>query len=61
MLPSKRVSMGDGGENTILTALVTGGTGLIGRQVVARLKSLGMKVTTISLDSLKVKGADHHI
>lgn len=42
-------------------ALVTGGSGLIGRQVVKKLKLLGMQVETVSLDSLKVEGADHHI
>ena len=42
-------------------ALVTGGTGLIGRQVVAKLKKKGFHVTTVSLDSLKAEGADNHI
>lgn len=41
--------------------LVTGGSGLIGRQVVAKLKEKGCHVTTVSLDSLKVEGADTHI
>ena len=41
--------------------LVTGGTGLIGRQVVQKLKSLGFVVTTASLDTLTVEGADRHI
>jgi GDP-L-fucose synthase len=40
---------------------VTGGTGLIGRQVVNQLKVLGLEVTTVSLDSLSVPGADHHV
>jgi GDP-L-fucose synthase len=44
-----------------LFGLVTGGTGLIGRQVVQKLKSLGFVVTTASLDALTVEGADHHI
>ena len=42
-------------------ALVTGGTGLIGRQVVAKLKSMGLHVTTVSLDSLRVEGSDDHV
>jgi GDP-L-fucose synthase len=42
-------------------ALVTGGSGLIGRQVVQKLKLLGMEVETVSLDSLKVEGADRHV
>lgn len=42
-------------------ALVTGGTGLIGRQVVAQLKKGGFHVTTVSLDSLKVEGSDSHV
>ncbi len=40
---------------------MTGGTGLIGRQVVNQLKVLGLEVTTVSLDSLSVPGADHHV
>jgi GDP-L-fucose synthase len=40
---------------------VTGGTGLIGRQVVNQLKVLGLEVTTVSLDSLSVPGADRHV
>ena len=42
-------------------ALVTGGTGLIGRQVVAQLKKKGFHVTTVSLDSLRVEGSDDHV
>ena len=44
-----------------MIALVTGGTGLIGRQVVSQLKVLGLEVITVSLDSLSVPGADHHV
>ena len=40
---------------------MTGGTGLIGRQVVNQLKVLGLEVTTVSLDSLSVPGADRHV
>ena len=40
---------------------MTGGTGLIGRQVVNQLKVLGHEVTTVSLDSLSVPGADRHV
>ena len=61
-MPSpKSNSLGESAERIGLQTLVTGGTGLIGRQVVKKLKSLGMDVGTVSLDSLKVEGADHHI
>lgn len=42
-------------------AIVTGGTGLIGRQVVRKLKSQGFLVTTVSLDSIHIAGADKHV
>ncbi len=41
--------------------LVTGGTGLIGRQVVDILVSAGAKVKIVSLDKLKVNSAAEHI
>jgi len=44
-----------------LHAIVTGGTGLIGRQVVRKLKSQGFLVTTVSLDSIHIAGADKHV
>ncbi len=44
-----------------MRALVTGGTGLIGRQVVKQLKDLGFAITTVSLDAISVEGSDNHI
>jgi len=55
-------------EEDVLTSfnqkrcLVTGGTGLIGRQVVNILCNVGAKVTIASLDNINVDSrADHHI
>jgi GDP-L-fucose synthase len=48
-------------NNRVLRALVTGGTGLIGRQVVKKLKDLGFAITTVSLDAISVEGSDNHI
>ena len=45
------------GKNT----LVTGGTGLIGRQVVSLLCDAGTRVTTVSLDDIKVDDRAEHI
>ena len=42
-------------------ALVTGGTGLIGRQVVDILCNAGAKVTIVSLDKVKVQELAEHI
>lgn len=42
-------------------ALVTGGSGLIGRQVVEKLAGLGHAVTTVSLDEIRVEGSSHHV
>jgi len=41
--------------------LVTGGTGLIGRQVVAILCDTGARVTTVSLDAIRVNEQAEHI
>jgi len=41
--------------------LVTGGTGLIGRQVVDILCKAGAKVTIVSLDTIKINSAEHLI
>lgn len=46
---------------SMLNALVTGGTGLIGRQVVRKLADSGVAVTTVSLDNISVSGASEHI
>lgn len=40
---------------------MTGGTGLIGRQVVRKLAEVGHLVTTVSLDNISVDGACKHI
>lgn len=45
------------GKNT----LVTGGTGLIGRQVVRLLCDAGAHVTSVSLDAIKVHAAAQHV
>lgn len=45
----------------MLRALVTGGTGLIGRQVVKQLKILGFNVSTVSLDAISIEGSDCHV
>ena len=42
-------------------ALVTGGTGLIGRQVVDILCDAGAKVKIVSLDKIKVNDKAEHI
>lgn len=44
-----------------LKALVTGGSGLIGRQVVGSLCKVGATVTTVSLDGIMVQGSSDHI
>jgi len=44
-----------------LRALVTGGSGLIGRQVVKRLAERGYVVKTVSLDDIIVEGSTEHI
>ena len=41
--------------------LVTGGSGLIGRQIVQKLGSQGSVVTTVSLDEIRVEGSSAHI
>ena len=41
--------------------LVTGGTGLIGRQVVAILCNAGARVTAVSLDDIRVNEQAEHI
>ena len=43
------------------TALVTGGSGLIGRQVVRKLSERGTLVKTVSLDDIVVQGSSEHI
>ena len=43
------------------SALVTGGTGLIGRQVVAILCDAGARVTTVSLDDINVDERAEHV
>lgn len=43
------------------TALVSGGTGLIGRQVTRLLAERGAVVTTISLDEIEIYGSARHI
>jgi len=54
-------------EKSVLTSfsgkniLVTGGTGLIGRQVVDILINAGAKVTIVSLDKIKVHDEAEHI
>ena len=40
--------------------LITGGTGLIGRQIVDILKKINCKITTASLDNIKLKGTSKH-
>lgn len=45
----------------IRTALVTGGSGLIGRQVVHKLSGRGVLVKTVSLDNILVEGSTEHI
>src|SRR5207237_646351 len=42
-------------------ALVTGGTGLIGRQVVRRLRQIGAHVTVVSLDRLESEPGVRHV
>jgi GDP-L-fucose synthase len=42
-------------------SLVTGGTGLIGRQVVRRLVDAGGIVVTVSLDKIELPGVSEHI
>ena len=44
-----------------LSALVTGGSGLIGRKVVKRLADQGTDVRTVSLDDIVVEGSSEHI
>jgi GDP-L-fucose synthase len=39
--------------------LITGGTGLIGRQVVELLAEAGACLRVVSLDTVNVEGADH--
>lgn len=41
--------------------LVTGATGLIGRQVVNRLLALGKTVTSVSLDRITLPGVSRHV
>lgn len=43
------------------SALVTGGSGLIGRQLVRKLADRGYSVKTVSLDDILVEGASCHI
>lgn len=43
------------------TCLVTGATGLIGRQVVSRLLSHGKRVISVSLDTISLQGVTEHI
>jgi len=43
------------------STLVTGGSGLIGRQVVKKLSQMGKKVTTVSLDEISVDGTSRHV
>ncbi len=43
------------------TALVTGGTGLIGREIVRILSDIGVKVTIVSLDKITVHPTAEHI
>lgn len=43
------------------TALVTGGTGLIGRQVVALLEAAGTRVRIVSLDKVTVSAQAEHV
>jgi GDP-L-fucose synthase len=43
------------------SALVTGGTGLIGRQVVLLLSSMGAEVTTVSLDKIDIDQASRQL
>ena len=43
------------------TCLVTGATGLIGRQVVSRLVSRGKRVISVSLDTISLPGVTEHI
>lgn len=45
----------------IESALVTGGSGLIGRQVVRKLSERGVLVKTVSLDDILVEGSSGHI
>ena len=42
------------------SVLVTGGTGLIGRQVTRLLAGSGAAVTTVSLDQIEIEGATSH-
>src|SRR4030043_568149 len=42
-------------------ALVTGGTGLIGRQVVSMLCDAGARVTIVSLDKIRVDDRAEHV
>ena len=53
---AKRAKTGDD-----KTVLVTGGTGLIGRQVVDLLSAGGLEVTTVSLDDISLPAATRHI
>ena len=53
--------MGDHEGKPVRTALVTGGSGLIGRQVVIKLAEKGVHVTTVSLDDILVEGSDQHV
>ena len=43
------------------SALVTGGTGLIGRQVVSILEKAGARVRVVSLDKIKVSDKAEHV
>jgi len=42
-------------------ALVTGGTGMIGREIVSLLSEIGVKVTIVSLDQISVHPVAEHI
>jgi GDP-L-fucose synthase len=41
--------------------LVTGATGLIGRQVVSRLQAMGKTVVSVSLDEITLPGVSRHV
>lgn len=61
MLSSDRNHGTFAGASEPLTVLVTGGSGLIGRQVVKKLAERGDFVKTVSLDDIVVDGSSEHV